>query len=223
MGWQQSSGWRTHGWRGAAAAAGGGSLAVDSSVHATSNTTSNALTLSTSGTNRVIIVSAATNGGPVTGVSDTAGLTWTKAGDTMSLGASGSQDLELWWAPAAAQLSSDVITVSYTSGVFNSATALAVSGATSISSPFDGAAAVKWGFASDDPNSITTTAASTLVVGTFRFGSTASPTAGSGFTLVSGADFAMTEYQILSSAQTLSVTVGTGVGDSNGGIAIAVK
>ena len=74
-----------------------------------------------------------------------------------------------------------------------------------------------------DPLSITTTHANTMVIGSFRMNSTSTPTQGTGYTIISGANFLLSEYQIFSSTQSgLSVTIGTGAGDANGCIADAL-
>lgn len=112
---------------------------------------------------------------------------------------------------AASPLSAEVLTISGLNPTFNTVDAYAISGANT-STPFDaGGPVTANGAAPQDPLSITTVNAKTMVIGAFSTG-TASPTAGAGFTLIGGANFQLTEYKILSAAQTLSVTMGTGVG-----------
>jgi hypothetical protein len=73
-----------------------------------------------------------------------------------------------------------------------------------------------------DPISITTTGSNDFIVGGFRTGAS-TPTQGSGWTIIQGANFQLTEYQVVSSPQTsLSVSVGTGSGTANGVIADAI-
>ncbi len=71
--------------------------------------------------------------------------------------------------------------------------------------------------------SITTSSADCFLIGSYRFQSTASPTQGTGWTKISGADFQLTEYKIVSATQSgTDVAIGTGSGDNNAGIGDAI-
>jgi hypothetical protein len=126
----------------------------------------------------------------------------------------------------------------YSSGTFNAAITVNRSGSSFIcvhafgingapsSNWFDTNAAVPTTGATD-PLSISTDTADTFIIGTYRMASTANPTAGTGFTVIAGDTgsnhYMLTEYKIVSSTQSsLSVPIGTGSGDANGGIVSAV-
>jgi hypothetical protein len=71
--------------------------------------------------------------------------------------------------------------------------------------------------------SLTTSNANDFLIGFYGFNSTANPTQGAGWTLISGANFFMTEYKIVSATQSGTVaTIGTGDTDEAAGIADAV-
>lgn len=131
-------------------------------------------------------------------------------------------DIEIWTAPAASVLSGVTFTITPTGNSFMTADLFAISGYNT-GSPYDGNASIPAN-SSTDPITISTDNAFDFIIGGFRFGVTASPTQGAGWTKISGANFTLTEYKIVSTAQSnLSVSVGTGAGDANGGIADAVK
>lgn len=191
-------------------------LAIDGTPnHATNGgTTSIALSLTTSIANDLIVVDVSYNAGVVNSVSAT-GLTFTQHATNASPGIDR-------WAAVASSTFSGSITVSMSSTATAQATAYAISGANT-SSPWDaGGPQILSGNNVSDPISITTHNANTMAIATWRMISQSTPTQGTGFTLISGADFALCEYQVLSSAQTLSCTIGTGAGNANAGIADAV-
>ncbi len=193
-------------------------LSIDGTpIEANSSAATTSITLTTTKTNNIIILVIETNGGPISTVSG-GGLTWARRAQNSA----GTTNIETWWALASSILSGVTITVTPTTTNFTTVIGFAVNGAKT-SSPFDGTAVTVSGIPSD-PISISTTAANTMIIGAFRFAGTSNPTAGSGFTgLALNADFALAEYQIVSAPQAgLSVTVGTGVGNSNGGIADAI-
>lgn len=190
-------------------------LALDGSGSASNGSASSInVSITTANANDIIILAAEANGGPITGVSG-GGLTWVfKGRDTNGP----SSPMDLWYAVAAGTLSAASITVTQTSAAFISVGILGISGADT-STIFDGAIVT----GHPDPISISTSNANTFIVGAFREGLDASPTAGSGWTQVVGSNFLLLEYQIVSSTQTnLSVSQTTGAGNSNGGVAIAV-
>lgn len=130
----------------------------------------------------------------------------------------------------------------YSSGIFNAAItvnfspastfasvhAYGVSGAPS-SSYFDPNGALP-DVGNGDPRSVTTSNAIDIILAAFRMGSTPDPTAGNidgvAATQIlgaSGSGYLLTQYRNVSATITGgSVTIGTGAGDSNGGIADAI-
>lgn len=187
------------------AAAAANTLALDGSAEGTGSGATVTATMSTSLANNIIMVSVLSNGGAVSGVSgSTLGLFTRRATN----GAASPQ--ETWWKLATGVLTSEVITVS-APAAFTTVIAFAVNGSRT-ASPFDGTAVT----GTTDPLSITTTNANTMVLGCWR-GGVPSMTAGAGFTAIQlNADFALSEYKLLSSAQTISVTIGTGAGGGAG-------
>jgi hypothetical protein len=194
-------------------------LSIDGSALANSSAATTSVTLSTTKSNDIIVVAIEDNGGAITGVTG-GGLTWARRATITG----GGSNLETWWALAASPLSGVSITVTPTSSGFTTVTAFGVNGAHT-AAPWDVNAALPNHSSGtpSDPRSATTTASNTMIIGAFR-DSTSSPTAGAGYTAIQlNADFALTEYQIVSSPQTaLAVTVGTGVSNTNGGIADAI-
>jgi hypothetical protein len=143
-------------------------------------------------------------------------LVFTRRGDA---GASGNK-IDEFYAIAPAALSSEVITVNFTSSAsYCSACAFAVKGINS--GPFDLNASLP-ATATTAPQSISTTDANAMVIGGFRQNTTAAPGAASGFTLISGANYLASEYKTVTTAQS-----GLSVGDAqnsdvNGAIADAI-
>jgi hypothetical protein len=152
----------------------------------------------------------------VSSVTDTAGLTWTKRTAT-SVGA---QPIEEWYAIAASLLSSNVITVNLSAANgYANAIVVAISGANT-ASPYDTNVSLPALSASATSVSVSTTAANTIILGGLR-SNNATQTAGAGFALISGANFALVEYDIVSSAQT-SLTVTSSSSSCNGFIGDAI-
>lgn len=196
-------------------------LALDGSAENNSSGASSlTLTLTTSAANDVIIVCIAPNAGPVASVSS-ANVTYTKRSTNNLAGASFPE--ECWYGIASSPLSSEVITVTQQSSAFISAVAFGVSGANT-SSPFDSHGPFTISAGPTDL-SVTTGVANTFIFGSYRFGSTSTPTAGAGFTRIGSAvlTFHLTEYQIVSTTQSaLDVAIGTGAGNQNGGVGDAI-
>lgn len=133
-----------------------------------------------------------------------------------------------YYAIAASPLTSETITVAFTStGIDPMANAFGISGANT-ASPFDPNGAlpgiVGTGGAGGSYPTITTSNANTFDFGITLFGSTTTPTAGAGWTLLQHIDNAMSAYQINSTTQSgLQFTSGNGPGsDVAVGIADAV-
>ncbi len=200
-------------------------VAIDGTpVTATGTTTTSQVlpAFTTTGTNRVVIIVALVNGpnvnsGAVTSISDTAGLSWSKRAQ---IGGSGF-DIEEWYAVAPVALTGDVATVNLTaSPSFNAMTEFAASG-TNTSAPWDTNVVLPVRSQANAAVTVSTTAAATMILGLYRQGNTNS-TAGTGFTLITGVNFLLTERDIVATAQTnLSVAVGS-VGTINGAIGDAL-
>lgn len=193
-------------------------LAIDGSVHGNNaSTTSIGVNLTTTQTNDYIIVVIETNGGPVVSVSSVALGSFTFMASQL-VPAQTTQYEEVWYKFSSGTLTADTITVTNSIANFITVDAFGVSGSGQLSAIFDSGGPQT---SATDPISITTASPSTMVIAGFRVGTT-SPTNGAGFTQIAGANFALVEYKLLSSAQTLSCTVGTGVGTSNGSIAFGI-
>jgi hypothetical protein len=114
----------------------GTSFSIDSSLSATAGAKSSlAQVLSTSHANDVILVAIVTNSttATVSSVGDTAGLSYAQRQAITD----GSNDIELWWAPASSPLASDTITVNLNKNATFSVAIWAVNGSTTYTSPFD--------------------------------------------------------------------------------------
>lgn len=201
---------------------------LDGSTHFNTGGTANpiTLTLTTSDANDIIIVDITTNGGPIVSVSSVALGNFThhaSSSDTTT-----AQNIERWYAVSSGILSTDIISVTLTSQFeYTTVDAYGISGAHT-ASPFDSGGPVTDSSGGNtsaggaDPYPITTANANTMIIGAYR-ASTASPTAGSGFTQISGADFQLTEYKIVSTTQSaLNVTMTTGAGGAAGGVIDAI-
>lgn len=160
-------------------------------------------------------VSAVVNSANVSSISG-AGLTWSNRALIGGI----FDRIELWTARASGSLSSQTMTVVLSgSASFITLDLFAFSGQDT-STIFDANVSIPKTQASD-PISVNTTNANDVVIACYR--PNASPTAGAGFTLISGADFAGIEYKIVSAPQTgLSCTLTSGAGQANGGIVDAL-
>jgi hypothetical protein len=187
-------------------------LSIDGTAHGTTaGATTVSVTLTTSHANDVIIVFANGNGGAITGVT-ASGLTFTQRARSPSF-----PWMYEFYAIAASPLSSVSITTTQASSAFLTVDAFGISGANTVSL-FDGSVVT----GTIDPLSISTTNLNTMIIGGFRESGAQNPTQGSGYTRISGANFQLTEYKIVSGTQSgLSVSQNPG-GGSNGDIADAV-
>jgi hypothetical protein len=145
-------------------------------------------------------------------------LTWTRRKNVVF----GSvQQLDEWYAVSPKALDGDVITVSQTDPEYLAACAVAVSGANP-SVPFDDNPSVP-GSAAGGSVSISTGNANDFIIGGYRVGLTASPTAGAGWTQDCGTNYLLVEHQFTSAAQSgLLLTIGTGNGNEQVGIGDAI-
>ena len=191
-------------------------LALDGSVHGNSSSASSLVVSLTTGAGNVVLVAVTSNAGDPTSVASANGETFTKHAT------SGGQSVSLWSCVTSSAWSSNNITVTLGSSAYVTVDAAGISGADT-SNIFDDNASIP-DTGAGDPRTVSTDLADTMVIGAFRMLSTSGPTAGSGFTQISGAHFQLFEYKIVSAAQSsLSVTLGTGAGNSNGGVATAVR
>lgn len=182
--------------------------------------------LTTSNTNDIIVVCSCSQGASISSISDGASLTWQSR---KTYNPTSTDYVEIWWAAASSKLSSDAITVHY-GGTFSYAQAMAfgVSGAYSLTSPFDPSPslpAIAAGSGSNGEPVVSTLAVSTFIFGLFNnFNSGFLTGAGNGFTTIAtangGQDYA--EYIVESSLQNNLVVTYTGSANIIGAIGDAI-
>ncbi len=190
-------------------------LALDGSVHANASSgTTLALTLTTSNADDIICVIALSNSGVITDISDDAGLTYTNRAGPVGSGAG----IELWTAHSPNALTTNEITVTWDGSSFHTVDAFGVSGADT-TTRFDANASLPDEVASGDVT-ISTDIADTFIIGGFRMTSAANPTEDTGFTKISGANFTLSEYKIVSATQ--SSLSYSSPDTNNGGIGDAI-
>ena len=178
--------------------------------------TSTTLTISTTNANDVIILDLLDGSGDSAAVVTSTSLTWTQHAIVNPVG----NTLERWFAIAASPLSGEVITVSGLSTVVTDISVYAISGANTVT-PFDAGGPVT-STTGPDPFSITTVNPNTMVIAQMLEGVVNPPTAGSGWTQIHSLFFYITEFQVRSTAGTVSVTLGTGAGDASGAVIDAI-
>lgn len=170
------------------------------------------VTLTTTKINDVIIVELTINWSSTVGtiaITDTAGLTWAPRGSTVA----SNDPTAHWyrfWAFSTGILSSDVITITPTGGTFAyiGTNAYAVNGCSA--SPWDTNVSLPGNFnsATGGPATVSTDAATTMVLGGYRAESPLS--AGTGFTQIVLNTNQLSEYQLQSAPVTnLTVPFGT--------------
>jgi hypothetical protein len=186
-------------------------LAIDGVATGNSSTSTATVTLTTTSTNDVIVVQTVNNSASsvtVTGVTDTAGLTWTKRAG-VDWDTSGRFRAEEWYAIAPTALSNDTITVSYSSAASHSIRnfAFGVSGANT-TTPFDtnGSLPATAQFVDATKNisaTISTTNPNSILIGLVgTFGGIGTVTYPSGFSLiVAGGTLSNSSKSIVSSQQ----------------------
>lgn len=219
----------THAGLGKPAAGGPNLTALDGSAQGTnpaSMATSVVVTLTTANTNDIIVLSieannfsGAGNALTVTSIVDTAGLTWTSRAISYN-------DVAFpifeYYAISASALTADIITITFnnTTNFGIEATAFGISGANT-TTKFDsnGSLPVAPLTGPFDPLTYSTSNANDFIISHFRMASTANPTQGAGWTKIIGANFQLVQYRTVSATQASQpAAIGTGVGDSNGGI-----
>jgi hypothetical protein len=180
-------------------------------------TTSASVSLTTHSANDVIILDIVQNGTSVSSVTDAAGLIWHQRAVAGTAG----QTIYEYYAIAANALSSDAIIVNFAGAAsYVDLNAFGVSGANT-SSPFDSNVSVPASPAAST-GSITTSNANDLIVAGYRFGSDATPAAGSGWTAINASgNYYLSEYQVVSSTQA-SLVATASTADQNGGVVDAI-
>lgn len=174
--------------------------------------------LTTTQTNDIVVadLQVSFTGGDtaVASISDTAGLTWTTRG---TAGDGAGDDVIEFEAKSSAVLVSDVLTITFTHGTaFGSLSEFGASGI-NFASPFDSHAGLPVILNNNGDPTFSTTSANTMAITGLGFGSTSTPTAGTGWTgIASGqaGSFMLTEFKNFTSAQSgTAVAIGTGNGD----------
>ena len=123
------------------------------------------------------------------------------------------------WALFSAGVYNDTVVVTQGSASFCTVDAFGFSGSGQTALVWDTGSPV---FNTVDPFNIVTASPNTAVIACFRQTAAANPTAGSGFTQISGADYCLSEYKLVPSPTTTSCTQTIGVGASSGNIAVAI-
>jgi hypothetical protein len=198
------------------------SLALDGKAHTNFTSGSSAsLSLTTAHANDVIIAAVTVNNTTVASIKS-AHLNFTLRKREQA--SDGLPDyLEVWYAVAPAALSSEVITVTLSNGNTDYCTVdvFGISGANT-TTIFDGNPSLPAAVPSGDIK-LSTSNAKDFVFGVYRMSTTATPTAGAGWTQISGANYQLVQYRIVSATQSnLDVAIGTGSDNDNAGIGDAV-
>jgi hypothetical protein len=195
-------------------------MALDGKVHGNFvSGSSTTLSLTTANANDVIIAAVTVNGTTVSSISS-GHLNFTLRKREQVSG--GSYYLDVWYAVAPVALSAEAITVTLSgSSAYCTVDIFGVSGANT-SAIFDSNSSLPTAVQSGDVT-LSTSNANDFIFGAYRFASTPSPTAGAGWTQISGANYQLVEYQIASAVQSkLDVVIGTGSGNDNAGIGDAI-
>jgi hypothetical protein len=166
--------------------------------------------ISTTHGNVIIYVGGITNGGPVTSITSTSSLTFSRRTQQ-----AGGTSAELWSAKSAAALSNEVITVNTTGSSYFVFAAAAFSGS-HFASPFDSNGAIP--ATSAAAISFTTSNANDILIGAALSNNSG---AGSGYTQLYDANLMLFEYKIVTTTQSgLTMTnggasaIGPSVGDA---------
>ena len=163
------------------------------------------ITFSNTKAQDIIILYALTGAGVlITGITDTAGLKWSKRGSTFLVGGING---EIWWAPSPGILTSDVISITYASAASPRIIVYGVNGAANLTAPFDTnvsfPAVIQQASGTSATNTVTTNSTNTMLLGFVRsalaFTTQPEPT---GFTTIatSGSTSTDTNYKLLSAA-----------------------
>ncbi len=200
------------------------SMALDGKVHGSfTSGSSTTLSLTTANANDVIIAVVAVNTTTVSTISS-AHLNFTLRKREQVSG--GPYYLDVWYAVAPVALSAEAITVTLSAALgspypYCTVDIFGVSGANT-STIFDSNSSLPAAVQSGDVK-LSTSNANDFILGAYRMATIPSPTAGTGWTQISGANYQLVEYQIVSSVQSsLDVAIGTGSGNDDAGIGDAI-
>lgn len=194
----------------------------------TGSSSSTTITVSTGGTDRVLVLeitTCATSAVTVSSVTDTASLTWALRKRNAVNDGSFVQTLEVWWAEAPSQLTNDTITVNYGTSLTFAVSVMSVVGVGNPSSPWDSngslpATASNTGSSSTPSVSgVSTTSASAMLLQFINTRQASNPVTGSAYTVIGpvnaepsaggGRAYEALGYQSVSVAQS-SITVSGG-------------
>jgi len=191
---------------------------IDGKDHATGfSGTTRTLTLTTTQPNDYIIVSAVTNS---TGIASVVGSSLGAFTLISSAARGGTSSLQVWAKFAASPLTSEVITVTQDDSNFMTCDAWAVAGTGQTSLVWSTGSPQKVDNASTSV-SITTTEAKSVVIGAHAVNDNG-VTPASGFTLIYGSDYALTQYKELSAAGTETISGGSSTLQASIAIAIPI-
>ncbi len=144
-------------------------LSLDGNTTNSGTSATGTVTISTTKPNDIIIIYSAAVGINITSISDGSGLVWNKRIGPI---ASGILNIELWWASSPGILTSDVITVNYSSSAGFRITAIAINGAGSLITPFDKnvsfPASTNQSSGTSATNTVSTNSANTMLLGFAR-------------------------------------------------------
>jgi hypothetical protein len=199
------------------------SLALDGTAHFESTNLGGAsctLSLTTKNANDVIVAAVMANGATVSSISSTHLNFVLRKREQAADGLS--DYLELWHAVGSVALSSESITVKLSGNVtYCTVDVFGISGANT-STIFDSNSSLPAAVQSGDVK-LSTSNAHDFILGAYRMGHTPTPTAGAGWTRISGSNYQLVQYQIVTATQSnLDVAIGTGSGDDNAGIGDAI-
>ena len=178
---------------------------------------SRTVTVSTTGDKRLILVHALCNGGPVVSVTS-ANLTFARWGQSNN----GSTTIEVWYAEAPSQITSEVITVTQTSSAYITVCATAAYSDGGLDIDFDPDATNPTEGTANTSGTISTATANTRIIGAYRSNASGTTTPAATWTGIDSNQFIMVEYKDFTSTQSaLSVPVMTNTG-TNGWVIYAI-
>lgn len=200
-------------------------IAIEGSVYNTSfGNTSFSLPQFTTTQPTIIVAAITVNNASVLSVTDTSAVAvWGTTPRVTAAGSGGSLRCELWYAKADSSFTSNVITINMNAASdYAVGSIFAVSGLNGLNFDSNGSLPAAAQDASS-PLVVSTSQADDIIIGIYRQANS-NPTAGAGFTMISGADFMLVEYKIVSSVQAnLTVPLGSFSGTLNTEIADALS
>jgi hypothetical protein len=192
---------------------------IDGSAHVNNSGSLSSLNITLTTTKPGALLLAATiNSTSIASITDVTGHSWSRVATT-----GGADPLEMWIAESSAATSGEVVTVHF-AGTATFAT-LDICGIedANVGGTLTGVSPDTIASSPSDPNAFVVAETFTFVFSAFRMGTQSTPTQGSGWTKVSGADYQLLQYQQNNpSVASGSATITTGSGDSNAGIVAAV-